>query len=56
LNKYSIGIEIDSWGGLVQDGADWYPAKMDKTGNDQVFIANKSAGKVTNITEYNYTN
>lgn len=27
LNKESIGIEIDSWGGLMRRGKFWYPAK-----------------------------
>ncbi len=26
LNQHSIGIELDSWGGLVQSGGKWYPA------------------------------
>jgi N-acetyl-anhydromuramyl-L-alanine amidase AmpD len=30
LNKASIGIEIDSWGGLVEYKDNWYPAKWDK--------------------------
>jgi N-acetyl-anhydromuramyl-L-alanine amidase AmpD len=30
LNKASIGIEIDSWGGLVRHNRQWYPAKWDK--------------------------
>ena len=45
LNKNSIGIEIDSWGGLVQDTDGlWYPAKMDRDGNDQIFVPNKGPG------------
>lgn len=31
LNMESIGIEIDSWGGLVQENNSWYPAKWDKS-------------------------
>lgn len=31
LNKNSIGIEIDSWGGLVELDGNWYPAKWDAT-------------------------
>jgi len=30
LNKAAIGIEIDSWGGLVRHNRHWYPAKWDK--------------------------
>ena len=57
LNKNSIGIEIDSWGGLVQDTDGlWYPAKMDRDGNDQIFVPNKDAGVVTKVTQYNSTN
>lgn len=29
LNMASIGIEIDAWGGLVQENGLWYPAKWD---------------------------
>lgn len=29
LNKQSIGIEIDAWGGLVKHNRLWYPAKWD---------------------------
>jgi N-acetyl-anhydromuramyl-L-alanine amidase AmpD len=29
LDKQSIGIEIDSWGGLVKYNKQWYPAKWD---------------------------
>jgi N-acetyl-anhydromuramyl-L-alanine amidase AmpD len=31
LNKASIGIEIDSWGGLMRSNRAWYPAKWDET-------------------------
>lgn len=30
LNQGSIGIEIDSWGGLVEHNNKWYPAKWDE--------------------------
>ena len=30
LNQETIGIEIDSWGGLVFHKGHWYPAKWDK--------------------------
>lgn len=30
LNKHSIGIEIDAWGGLLQKDEEWYAAKWDK--------------------------
>lgn len=29
LNKESIGIEIDAWGGLIKYKESWYPAKWD---------------------------
>lgn len=30
LDKHSIGIEIDSWGGLIRYNRQWYPAKWDE--------------------------
>lgn len=29
LNKQSIGIEIDAWGGLIKSNRQWYPSKWD---------------------------
>lgn len=36
LNKKSIGIEIDSWGGLVKYDEKFYPAKYDKITNTHI--------------------
>ena len=43
LNSQSIGIEIDSWGGLIKYNGKWYPAKMDGEGNNQKLVANTKA-------------
>lgn len=50
LNKASIGIEIDAWGGLVEKDNRWYPAKWDKT--LKKFIPNTRAREVKNVTKY----
>lgn len=44
LNKGSIGIEIDSWGGLVRFNRHWYPAKWD--GEKKKMVANVNAGPI----------
>lgn len=31
LNSQSVGIEIDSWGGLINSGGNWYPAGSPKS-------------------------
>lgn len=53
LNKESIGIEIDSWGGLAKDTTDnkWYPAKWDVS---KKFVANKACKPIPteNVIEY----
>lgn len=48
----SIGIEIDSWGGLVKDEStgSWYPAKWDSV--KKKMIPNKSVKPIQNVTEY----
>lgn len=48
----SIGIEIDSWGGLVQDEESklWYPAKWDVT--LRRMIPNKNLDPIENVTQY----
>jgi len=54
LNKHSIGIEIDSWGGLVKKDNKWYPAKWDRLKRKHVantrisFIPNKRVEKYPN--------
>lgn len=50
LDKHSIGIEIDSWGGLVKHNKSWYPAKWDKKLNK--YIANISYKPIKNVQKY----
>jgi len=56
LNKHSIGIEIDSWGGLVKATDEkWYPTIM-VNGDEQSKEPIKGATPVENVTEYNAAN
>lgn len=50
LNKKSIGVEIDAWGGLVRTNRQWYPAKWDV--DLKKFVANTRAGVVQNVQVY----
>ena len=50
LNKASIGIEIDSWGGLVRYNRQWYPAKWDK--DLKKSVANTRVAPIQNIQSY----
>lgn len=50
LNKSSIGIEIDAWGGLVEHLGKWYPAKWDS--NKKAMIANTSFNPIKNVQTY----
>ena len=50
LNKAAIGIEIDSWGGLVRYNRLWYPAKWDKVLKKHV--ANTNIRPVQNVQIY----
>lgn len=50
LDKHSIGIEIDSWGGLVKHNRLWYPAKWD--GKLKKHIANISHKPIKNVQHY----
>jgi N-acetyl-anhydromuramyl-L-alanine amidase AmpD len=51
LNENSIGIEIDSWGGLVKHTNNkYYPAMYDKKTNK--FVPNVKAGEITNYVLY----
>lgn len=51
LNQNSIGIEIDSWGGLVKNtNGKYYPAKWDV--NRRRFVPNTRAGEVKNVQLY----
>lgn len=50
LNKASIGIEIDAWGGLVKHNRLWYPAKWDKKLKKN--IANITVASVKKVQQY----
>lgn len=51
LNKGSIGIEIDSWGGLVKSNkGNWHPAKWDK--NKKKFVPNLRVKAIKNVIEF----
>lgn len=50
LNKASIGIEIDAWGGLVKHNKLWYPAKWDKKLKKN--IANITVSPIKNVQQY----
>ena len=50
LNKASIGIEIDAWGGLVRSNRLWYPAKWDKSLKRHV--ANTNVTPIKNVQVY----
>lgn len=46
LNKNSIGIEIDAWGGLVEYAGKWYPAKLNqRTGKYEAMTTQKPIPK-----------
>lgn len=50
LDKQSIGIEIDSWGGLIRYNRLWYPAKWDE--NLKQNVANTNVKPVQNVQTY----
>lgn len=50
LNKGSIGIEIDAWGGLVKHNRLWYPAIWDS--NLKQHVANTKVKPIRNIQVY----
>lgn len=52
LDKTSIGIEIDCWGGLVKDETDntWHPALWDVT--TAKYVPNKKVAAIKNVQEY----
>jgi len=50
LNKKSIGIEIDAWGGLVRTNRQWYPAKWDK--ELKKHVANTRVAPIKNVQVY----
>jgi|JFJP01.1.fsa_nt_gi hypothetical protein len=55
LNEGSVGIEIDSWGGLIQSGGNWYPATSDDY-HKQQYVANTKVKPIENVIEYNSSN
>ena len=50
LNKASIGIEIDSWGGLVKENRAWFPALWDS--NLKKYVPNKKVNPIENVVKY----
>ncbi len=50
LNKGSIGIEIDAWGGLMKKDGKWYPAAWDVVKKKN--IPNTKVKPVQNVQEY----
>lgn len=58
LNQQSIGIEIDSWGGLISSGGRWYPAAMDDDGDFQKIVLKPGATPINadKVYEYNKGN
>jgi N-acetyl-anhydromuramyl-L-alanine amidase AmpD len=50
LNKASIGIEIDAWGGLIKKDNLWYPAKWDVIKKKN--IPNTKVKPIQNVQEY----
>jgi len=50
LDKHSIGIEIDSWGGLIEKNGLWYPAKWDDVKKKN--IPNTNLKPVENVVIY----
>ena len=50
LNKNSIGIEIDSWGGLLELDGFWYPARTN--GDIQKLVPDTRSKPIENIVEY----
>jgi len=62
LNSRSIGIELDSWGGLLwgesDEGEGWFPTAMDNDGDIQIFNPLKGSKPIPeeNVQEYNSSN
>lgn len=58
LNKKSIGIELDSWGGLIEFNGDYYPTIMDDDGDLQKFYPRENATPLnpSNVLLYNKQN
>ena len=50
LNKKSVAIEIDAWGGLVYHNKKWYPAKWDT--NQRKHVANTNIQALSNDRVY----
>ena len=49
LNSQAIGIEIDSWGGLIYDKGNWYPAQ---TNNPTMPNTNMAPIPIENVSVY----
>ena len=61
LNQISIGIEIDSWGGLIEgtrpDGVrGWFPTVMDRDGDKQTAEPRDDENPIQNVQLYNKNN
>lgn len=61
LNQISIGIEIDSWGGLINgtrpDGVTgWFPTIMDRDGDKQTAEPKDNEEPIKNVQLYNENN
>jgi N-acetyl-anhydromuramyl-L-alanine amidase AmpD len=51
LNKQSIGVELNSWGGLIQgSNNNWYPVKWDEDANK--YIPNLKVKPIQNVQIY----
>ena len=50
LNKHSIGIELSSWGGLIEKDGLWYPARTD--GDTQKLVPNTRVKPIENVVQY----
>jgi N-acetyl-anhydromuramyl-L-alanine amidase AmpD len=50
LDKHSIGVEIDAWGGLIRYNREWYPVKWD--GELKKNVPNLSIPPVKNVQIY----
>jgi len=53
LDQRSIGIEIDSWGGLIQGpNGGWYPTTMDRDGDKQTAEPKDNENPIQNVQLY----
>lgn len=58
LNSHSIGIEIDSWGGLIKYNGKWYPTSIDNNKDMQTFVRLKNSKSIPdeNVQVYDSSN